>query len=125
MLTILFGQAAVIKDEEGMKKSAAACVVLSAITTVIVTIFGVIMVRPALIFLQTPPEVLDMACTFLTVIFLGIVATMMFNMSSNLIRALGDSKTPLYFLILGCVLNIILEVVHPLLRHGFPLLPLV
>ena len=49
-----------------------------------------------------------MACTFLTVIFLGIVATMMFNMSSNLIRALGDSKTPLYFLILGCVLNIIL-----------------
>lgn len=39
--------------------------------------------------------------------FLGIVATMMFNMSSNLIRALGDSKTPLYFLILGCVLNII------------------
>ena len=110
-LSICTGQRFGAKDEEGMKKSAAACVVLSAITTVIVTIFGVIMVRPALIFLQTPPEVLDMACTFLTVIFLGIVATMMFNMSSNLIRALGDSKTPLYFLILGCVLNIILEVV--------------
>lgn len=110
-LSICTGQRFGAKDEEGMKKSAAACVVLSAITTVIVTIFGVIMVRPALIFLQTPPEVLDMACTFLTVIFLGIVATMMFNMSSNLIRALGDSKIPLYFLILGCVLNIILEVV--------------
>ena len=110
-LSILTGQRFGAKDEEGMEKSAAACVVLSAITTVIATIFGVLMVRPALIFLQTPPEVLDMACTFLTVIFLGIVATMMFNMSSNLIRALGDSKTPLYFLILGCVLNIILEVV--------------
>ncbi len=108
-LSICTGQRFGAKDEEGMKKSAAACVVLSAITTVIVTIFGVIMVRPALIFLQTPPEVLDMACTFLTVIFLGIVATMMFNMSSNLIRALGDSKTPLIFLIISSVLNVVLD----------------
>lgn len=49
-LSICTGQRFGAKDEEGMKKSAAACVVLSAITTVIVTIFGVIMVRPALIF---------------------------------------------------------------------------
>ncbi len=109
-LSICTGQRFGAKDEEGMRKSAAACVVLSIVTTVIVTIFGVLTVRSALIFLQTPPEVLDMATTFLTIIFLGIAATMLFNMSSNLIRALGDSTTPLYFLILGCVLNIILEV---------------
>lgn len=109
-LSICTGQRFGAKDEEGMRKSAAACTLLSIITTIVVTIFGVVMVRPALIFLETPPEVLDMACTFLTIIFLGIVATMLFNISSNLIRALGDSTTPLYFLILGCILNIILEV---------------
>lgn len=110
-LSICTGQRFGARDEEGMKKSAAACTSLSIIFTAVITIFGVLMVRPALIFLETPPEVLDMACDFLSVIFMGIGATMLFNMASNLIRALGDSSTPLYFLILGCVLNIILEVV--------------
>ena len=109
-LSICTGQRFGAKDEIGMRKSAAACTLLSVVTTVVITIFGVLMVRPMLIFLQTPPEVLDMAVTFLTIIFLGIFATMLFNISSNLIRALGDSTTPLYFLILGCVLNIVLEV---------------
>lgn len=109
-LSICTGQRFGAKDEEGMRKSVATCVVLSVITTIIITIFSVSMVRPALVFLQTPADVLDMATTFLTVIFLGIAATMLYNMSSNLIRALGDSTTPLYFLILGCVLNIILEI---------------
>ena len=110
-LSICTGQRFGARDAEGMRKSAAACTLLSAVFTVIMTAFGAAMVRPALIFLETPPEVLDMACDFLTVIFLGIGATMLFNVASNLIRALGDSATPLYFLILGCVLNIILEVV--------------
>ncbi len=110
-LSICTGQRFGARDEQGMKKSAAACTSLSIIFTLVITVFGVLMVRPALIFLETPPEVLDMACDFLSVIFMGIGATMLFNMASNLIRALGDSSTPLYFLILGCVLNIILEVV--------------
>ncbi len=109
-LSICTGQRFGARDEIGMRQSAAACTVLSILFTIIITAIGVMMVRPVLIFLQTPPEVLDMACTFLTVIYMGIGATMMFNVSSNLIRALGDSSTPLYFLILGCVLNIILEV---------------
>ena len=110
-LSICTGQRFGARDEEGMRKSAAACTSLSIIFTAVITGFGVLTVRPALIFLETPPEVLDMACDFLSVIFMGIGATMLFNMASNLIRALGDSSTPLYFLILGCVLNIILEVV--------------
>lgn len=109
-LSICTGQYFGAKDEVGIRQSAAACTTLSVITTIFTTIIGVLLVRPALIFLQTPPEVLDMACTFSIIIFLGIAATMLFNISSNLIRALGDSTTPLYFLILGCVLNIILEV---------------
>lgn len=109
-LSICTGQRFGAKDNQGIRESAAACTILSIITTIILTIISILTVRPALIFLQTPPEILDMADTFLTIIFLGIFATMLFNISSNLIRALGDSTTPLYFLILGCILNIILEV---------------
>lgn len=109
-LTICTGQRFGAKDIEGMRKSAAACAVLSLTIAIIATIIGLFIARPMLMFLQTPAEVLDMATVFLSIIFLGIFATMLFNTSSNLIRALGDSKTPLYFLILGCVLNIILEI---------------
>lgn len=109
-LTICTGQRFGAKDAEGMRKSVAACTVLSLFVTITATVIGMLIARPMLIFLQTPPEVLDMATVFLSIIFFGIFATMLFNTSSNLIRALGDSRTPLYFLILGCVLNIILEV---------------
>lgn len=109
-LSICAGQRFGARDEARLRKSAAACTVLSIISAAAATVFGVLMVRPALVFLETPPEVLNMACDFLTIIFMGIGATMLFNISSNLLRALGNSSTPLYFLMLGCVLNIILEV---------------
>lgn len=109
-LTICTGQRFGAKDMEGMKQSAAACTTLSIAIALITTVVGVSIARPMLELLQTPPEVLDMATTFLSIIFMGISATMLFNTSSNLIRALGDSTTPLYFLIMGCVLNIILEI---------------
>lgn len=109
-LSICTGQRFGARDEEGVRHSVAACTVLSVVFSIGMTIFGVVLARPVLTFLQTPAEVLDMAVSFSTVMFLGIGATMMFNIATNLIRALGNSKTPLYFLMFGCVLNIILEV---------------
>ena len=109
-LTICTGQRFGAKDAQGVKNSAAACTVLSAVVALITTVIGVVIARPMLELLQTPPEVLDMATVFLSIIFMGIFATMINNTSANLIRSLGNSKTPLYFLMAGCILNIILEV---------------
>ena len=109
-LTICTGQRFGAKDAQGVKNSAAACTVLSAVVALITTVIGVAIARPMLELLQTPPEVLDMATVFLSIIFMGIFATMINNTSANLIRSLGNSKTPLYFLMAGCILNIILEV---------------
>ena len=81
------------------------------IVTIVLTIISTIFARDMLVLMNTPTEIINDAYSFIFVILLGIIAAMFFNFFSNIIRALGDSKTPLYFLILGCVLNIILEVV--------------
>lgn len=70
-----------------------------------------ILVRPAMELLQTPEEILDDAVSYIRIIFWGIGASVLFNLGSNTMRALGDSRTPLYFLIFACCVNIVLDIV--------------
>ena len=74
--------------------------------TVLLTAVSVAFARPVLELLQTPPEIMEAAHAYIIVISWGIGAAMLFNLLSNVLRALGDSRTPLYFLVLACVLNI-------------------
>ena len=73
--------------------------------------------RPLLELLQTPDEIIEDAYAYLVIVFMGIPATILFNLLSNIVRALGDSKTPLYFLIFACLVNIILDFVFILNFH--------
>lgn len=107
--SILTGQRFGAGDHAGVRQSAAACLLLSAACTLVLTIVSVFLARPMLELMQTPPEIIDDAYAFIRVICLGIAATMLFNMLSNLIRALGDSRTPLLFLIFAAALNVVLE----------------
>lgn len=97
-------------DENGVRQSYAASLVLGGVISVVLTVISVAGTRQLLVLLQTPPEILEDATRYLMVIFAGILATMLFNVVSNVLRALGDSKTPLYFLVAGCVINIVLDV---------------
>lgn len=97
--------------EERVKKSFAASIWISICMALIFTILAVALVHPLLKLLQTPEEVIADAEKYLRIIFLGIPVTILFNLLSNIIRALGDSRTPLYFLILASVVNIILDFV--------------
>lgn len=118
-LSIYTGQRFGAQDFDGVRKSAAACFLLSAIMAVVLTLLGILTAKPLLILMQTPPEVLDMSYSFISIIYSGIAATVVVNMMVNLIRALGDSKTPLYFLIFGTVINVFLEIlVIPVLGFG-------
>lgn len=98
-------------DMEGVKKGFATGILLSAAVTIILTALSVAFTRPILSLLHTPPEIIDDARSYLVVIFWGIGASMLFNLLSNSLRALGDSRTPLIILIIACVLNIILDYV--------------
>ena len=67
--------------------------------------------RQILEIMQTPSEIIDGAYDYLIVIFGGIFSSMAYNLLSNIFRSIGDAKTPLYFLVMACVMNIILDIV--------------
>ena len=92
-------------DMAAMRRHVAAGVMVSAGIALGITLIGELAARPMLRVLGTPPELLPSAATFLTVSFWGSGAIMAFNFLAAVIRALGDSRTPLYFLIVSCVLN--------------------
>ena len=73
------------------------------------TIVTVLLLPKILTWMQTPSNIYDQAYDYIVVIFLGLFATMIYNMLASILRAIGDSKTPLYFLILSSVINIALD----------------
>lgn len=97
------------KDEEGLKKSVAMSVMLSVGLTIIMTLLSILLTKPLLRMINTPEKIIQDAYNYIVVIFIGIFAAVLYNMIACLLRALGDSKTPLYFLLISSVLNIGLD----------------
>lgn len=110
-LAILLSQRFGANDFEGVRVSFAAGIMLSGLVIVVLTIVSVIFARPALELMNTPDEIIDDSYSYLIVMLWGLAGIMAFNLLSNVIRALGDSRTPLFFLGIVCVLNIILDYV--------------
>lgn len=98
------------KNEKLLKHYVALAIILTVIVSVILTIPTVLASKQFLIWMNTPENILDMADAYIKAIFAGIFCTMSYNVASGLLRSIGDSKTPLYFLIFSSVLNIILDV---------------
>lgn len=108
-LSIITAQKFGADDKQAVKESYFTGIVISMIVTIILTTISTILARPILEAMNTPVEIIDDAYNFVFIIFLGIIASMFFNFYSNVIRALGDSRTPLVYLVVACILNIILE----------------
>ncbi|MDQ7992286.1 MAG: MATE family efflux transporter, partial [Propionicimonas sp.] len=92
-------------DDAGMRRQVAAGVLVSAGVAVGITAVGCLGARPLLELMQTPDNLIEDSTTFLTITFAGASVTMAYNFLSAVIRALGDSRTPLVFLMIACVLN--------------------
>ncbi len=99
------------QDEKGLRHSIGMSILLALIITGIVTVFSVISTRWILETMQTPADIIVDSYRYLIVIFAGTIATVGYNMVSSILRALGDSKTPLLFLIIACILNVFLDLV--------------
>ncbi|MDO5518017.1 MAG: MATE family efflux transporter, partial [Clostridium sp.] len=106
---ILVAQKFGAKDEKGLKKAVGSAVILSAFVVIIFTAGSLLSADPLLRLMNTPDNIFNDASTYIKIIYAGIFATLSYNMLSSILRALGDSKTPLYFLILSSVLNIFLD----------------
>ncbi|TGY42798.1 MATE family efflux transporter [Clostridium sartagoforme] len=108
---VLVSQRFGAKDEEGLKKATSSALVLSLMAAIIVTIISVVSARPLLNLMNTPDNIINDAYTYIIIIYAGTIATVAYNILASILRALGDSKTPLYFLIIASILNIILDIV--------------
>lgn len=108
---IIIAQCFGAKDFKKLKKSVAISLSINVLFSLIVCIFSIFMSRPMLQALNTPAARLNEANSYISVILVFIVVPMLYNLEAVILRSLGDSKTPLYFLIFSSVLNIILDYV--------------
>lgn len=108
---IIIAQCFGAKDFKRLKKSVAISLSINVLFSLIVCIFSIFMSRPMLQALNTPAARLNEANSYISVILVFIIVPMLYNLEAVILRSLGDSKTPLYFLIFSSVLNIILDYV--------------
>ena len=114
---ICLGQRCGAKDEKGMRKSVAVSTILSIAFTVVLTLLCCLFAHEILYLMQIPADISGEAYDYMFVVLLGTGATVFYNMISNMLRALGDSKTPLYFLVFSSILNIFLDLFFILVFH--------
>ena len=98
-LSIVTAQRFGAGDEEGVRRSFAAGILIGGVITVFLTALSVALARPILILMRTPANIIDGAYSYIVVIYAGIAAAVLFNLLSSVLRALGDSRTPLIFFV--------------------------
>ena len=94
------------KDEVGLRKDVANCIWLGIMFSTVMTVLVTCFCRQILVFMGTPADIIDQAYDYIFIIFAGIPVVYLYNMVSGIIRAMGDSKTPVIFLLISSVLNI-------------------
>ncbi|MCR5755227.1 MAG: MATE family efflux transporter [Acetatifactor sp.] len=109
--TVLTAQRFGAGDREGMKKSIGNAVILSVLVTVIVTALSILGMDKLLGWMHTPDDIYDMAKTYIVIICSGICWTVLYNLQTSIMRAIGNSVVPLVLLIISSAANIILDYV--------------
>ena len=104
--SILMGIQYGAKDYETLHRQISTTLLSGAVFSFFLTLVCVIFAVPILLLLQVDLSIMDMTVQYLRIIFLGLMFTFLYNFFSSTLRALGDSASPLYFLIISAILNI-------------------
>ena len=96
---------------EEMRQTVGNAAVLSIAASIVMTAVSMIGMRKLLVFMNTPQDIFDSAYAYIMIICGGIFAQVLYNLLASVLRALGNSRTPLYFLVLAALLNIVLDLV--------------
>lgn len=115
--SILIANSFGAKDMKRLRQTVAGTMILTACITLIITMAGVLFIRPLLGLLNTPAEIMADAVAYVRIILAGIVFTALYNMCANMLRAVGDSKTPLYCLLIAVGANIGLDLLFVCVFH--------
>ena len=97
------------RREQELRECVHTAMLLSFLSGLVLTVLGLASARQILVWMNTPPEVLELAALYLRIYFLGMTSMMVYNFGAALLRAVGDTKRPLYFLLLAGVVNVVLN----------------
>lgn len=101
-------------DREGLGKAVHTTVALTFLVSLIATVVGQIIITPMLRFMQTPEDVMPESGSYLSIYFAGVSGVLFYNLGSGILRAVGDSRRPLVFLIISALLNTVLDLLFVL-----------
>lgn len=107
--SIIIGQRFGAGDEKGLKQAMALTYVFSIAIGIIISLCGVIFIEPILTLIKVPPELFSLSKSYLVILIAGIILSLIYNMLSNVLRALGDSVVPLIFLCVSVILNFFMD----------------
>ena len=105
------------KDVENMQKAIHTTVAFGLVASVVLTIVGVLLAPQMLIWMDTPSNVLPSSITYFRIYFAGSLGLVMYNIFVGILQAIGDSKHPLYYLIISSITNIVLDIVFISVFH--------
>jgi len=112
--SVVISQAYGAKDWDKLSRAVHTTMLLTFILSVVGTAAGLLLARPLLNITNTAPEVMDEAMTYLRIYFAGVMGVLVYNMGSGILRAMGDSTSPVIFLIVSALINIVLDLVFVL-----------
>ena len=104
--SILMGMQYGAKDYHTLRRQISTTMISGMVFSIVLTVLCVIFADPILMLMQVDPSIMEMTKEYLQIIFWGMMFTFLYNFFSSTLRALGDSHTPLYFLIISAVLNV-------------------
>ena len=107
--SIPIAQAFGAKDEREMRRCVFHAVVLSGVLSVLFAVLSTVFCKPLLRLMNTPEEIIDASASYISIIFAAIPCFVLYNMASGILRSLGDSRTPVVFLVMASLVNIVLD----------------
>ena len=115
--SVIISQCYGARDNRSLHDAVHTTIAATFIMSLLCTVLGVLIVDPMLNLMSTPPDVMEEARTYLTIYFAGISGLFVYNMGSGILRAVGDSRRPLYFLLFSAVVNTVFDLVFVLVFH--------
>lgn len=105
------------KKDKDLKETVHTSMLMSVYSGLILTVIGIVGAKMLLELMQAPKEVLDLAVIYLRIYFLGMTSTMVYNFGSAILRAVGDTQRPLYYLLGAGIINVILNLFFVMVCH--------
>ena len=107
--TVIVSQYFGCRDEKGVSDAVHTGLMLAILGGAIMTVLGLVCAPTLLNWMDTPADTLEDSAMYLRIVFLSMIPSMLYNVGSSILRAVGDSKSPLIFLIVCCLLNVVLD----------------